>query len=1106
MLSPAQAAELKASAERLAVAVGYRGAATVEFLYHPGDRLFAFLEVNTRLQVEHPITESTTGFDLVKAQLHVASGGRLDGEPPAERGHAIEARLNAEDPDRDFAPSPGPHRAAGPARRPGHPGGHRRQRGRHHPGRLRLDDREDHRVRPRPRRGARPAAPGDGADHGDHRGRRDEQELRARPARPARGDRRQRGHRLDRPRPRRGPARLAPALRRRAGGRRHRGVRGGGARRAAAAAVDGVRRAPAGAARERPAAGPEAARRRLPRARRAGRRAPVPRRHRSRRRRPHRRRRARPLRPAHRADRRQRHPVPPAHRHARADPPGRGGRRDAPGQPRRGRRRPLAHARAGRRHAAGGRRRGRGGRAGAGAGEHEDGDGAAGAVQGAAEGMRRVRGQPGGDRRAAAAAGAARRRRRRGRRRPAAGPSSWTCPPRPRTSRRAERAARGQEDLRSLLLGFDVDPHDERRVLDDYLAARRAAAEDGHRPLAEELDLRRRVRRPRRAEPQPADGRGRRRPTAACTAPASTSTPTCRASTSSGPGCRRRSRPSSPRRSGTTASPTWSAPPSSKPPCSGSSSPSNGRPPTPRSSRRCCARGCGSRRRTRRCASPPASRWSGWSPRRRSASRRSPTSPAAWCSPGSPSRCCAATAPASTPRSASHLRHLDAHPDAPDRAERIAEMVRSTEPLVRLLGQRLVRDDLDNAVMLEVLTRRYYGNKGAHRRPHPRGRGLHVRGRRARGLVSVVSTAVSFDALGGALRGLAELAERRGRRSTPTSTSAGRTSRRTPTRWRPRCTEVVAAHPLPRQVRRLTTTVAGRGGAVMHHHFTFRPSATGMAEERLIRGLHPYIAQRMQLERLRKFDLTRLPSSDEEVYLFQCVARENPSDDRLVAFAPGARPDRAARARRPAGRAADGRGHHRRLPRLDPPRAVAAAVEDALQHQPDRDLRLAAERPHPRGDGDDRRARAADDRGRRAGGDPVHRAAARPRDRRADQDRRAHLLRRHRRRRADRRRAVGRAGRAARRLPAEGAAREQPQHGLPVRADRPARRLRRARPRRRPRAGAGRPAEGAQHRGDRRRAWSPRRPRGTRRASPGSCCSATRRSRSARCPSRSAAA
>ncbi|MEV6266945.1 carboxyl transferase domain-containing protein [Kribbella sp. NPDC051936] len=107
LLSASQVEDLKASAERLAIAVGYRGAATVEFLYHPGEKSFAFLEVNTRLQVEHPITELTTGFDLVKAQLHVASGGRLEGARPVESGHAVEARLNAEDPDRDFAPSPG---------------------------------------------------------------------------------------------------------------------------------------------------------------------------------------------------------------------------------------------------------------------------------------------------------------------------------------------------------------------------------------------------------------------------------------------------------------------------------------------------------------------------------------------------------------------------------------------------------------------------------------------------------------------------------------------------------------------------------------------------------------------------------------------------------------------------------------------------------------------------------------------------------------------------------------------------------------------------------------------------------------------------------------
>ena len=107
LLSPEQTRKLKESAERLAVAVGYCGACTVEFLYHPAQRSFTFLEVNTRLQVEHPITEATTGFDLVKAQLHVAAGGRLEGRMPVERGHAVSARLNAEDPDLDFMPAPG---------------------------------------------------------------------------------------------------------------------------------------------------------------------------------------------------------------------------------------------------------------------------------------------------------------------------------------------------------------------------------------------------------------------------------------------------------------------------------------------------------------------------------------------------------------------------------------------------------------------------------------------------------------------------------------------------------------------------------------------------------------------------------------------------------------------------------------------------------------------------------------------------------------------------------------------------------------------------------------------------------------------------------------
>lgn len=106
-LSPAQEQRLKDAAIRLAHASGYRNAGTVEFLYQPDEDLLAFLEVNTRLQVEHPVTEVTTGLDLVQLQLHVARGGRLEGECPVPRGHAFEARLNAEDPQAGFAPSPG---------------------------------------------------------------------------------------------------------------------------------------------------------------------------------------------------------------------------------------------------------------------------------------------------------------------------------------------------------------------------------------------------------------------------------------------------------------------------------------------------------------------------------------------------------------------------------------------------------------------------------------------------------------------------------------------------------------------------------------------------------------------------------------------------------------------------------------------------------------------------------------------------------------------------------------------------------------------------------------------------------------------------------------
>jgi acetyl/propionyl-CoA carboxylase alpha subunit len=93
------------AAVALGKAVGYVGAGTVEFITDPAGR-FYFLEVNTRLQVEHPVTELTTGLDLVREQIRIARGERVPEVPP-QRGWAIEVRLCAEDPDRDFLPTTG---------------------------------------------------------------------------------------------------------------------------------------------------------------------------------------------------------------------------------------------------------------------------------------------------------------------------------------------------------------------------------------------------------------------------------------------------------------------------------------------------------------------------------------------------------------------------------------------------------------------------------------------------------------------------------------------------------------------------------------------------------------------------------------------------------------------------------------------------------------------------------------------------------------------------------------------------------------------------------------------------------------------------------------
>ena len=903
VLTPEQADELKASAERLALAVGYRGAATVEFLYHPGEKRFAFLEVNTRLQVEHPVTELTTGMDLVKAQLHIAAGGRLEGRPPAEAGHAIEARLNAEDPDRDFAPSPG-----------------------------------------RIVRLVLPAGPGIRVDTGVSEGDTIPADFDSMIAKIiAYG--RDRDEAL---------ARLRRAMTETtviiAGGATNKSfvldlldqpevidasadtgwidrVRGEGrlvAQRGSAVALTV-------AAIEAYQDAEDLARRRLLVTAHGGRpqvqfdtERPVDLKLRG-------------------ASYRVRVARVAPHRFRIVISAGNGAGPKvsavADAEIERvdqqtghvlvnGERFRLAIGAYGPVHlvevdgVAHRVSRDEGGvvRAPAPAlvvatpvavGAEVE----AGAPVLVLESMKMetvlrapfrarlrecpvavgslvetgaplLRLEPLGD-------GAENGTEAGGAEPAAQAEAELDLPAEPASRGRvpaAERVSDGLRDLRGLLLGYDDDPRDGFRMLDSYVAARSEGGQGNGESLAGETELLQvfaDLSELTRNRPAPATG-----------------TVDARADTQV--------------RSHREYFHTYLQ------------SLDVERAGLPDTFQHRLARVLGHYGVTDLERTPELEE----AVFRIFLAQRRATGDAAvvtavlrqWLTeplPGEPLRetmgltlehLIAATqlrfpAVADLARSVvfrwfaqpvlrrnrarvyatvrKHLSYLDANPDAPDYAERIAAMVASPEPLVRLTGQRIAKQRIGRAgaslgPLLEVLTRRYYGSRAI--------RDLRIRevadctfvvaAHRAE---TVLATAVDFPALPAAVRAIGELSSVGDMVADLYLTWADQPH--DPDVMAARLAEVLSGGQLSGGLRRVTVVVAGPSGAAMHHHFTFLPSPGEITEERLIRGLHPLIAQRMQLERLRNFDLTRLPSADEDVYLFRCVARENPADQRLVALA-----------------------------------------------------------------------------------------------------------------------------------------------------------------------------------------------------------------------------
>ncbi|MGK3206027.1 biotin carboxylase N-terminal domain-containing protein [Amycolatopsis sp. MEPSY49] len=882
VLAPEQTAELKASAERLAVAVGYRGACTVEFLYHPGEKLFAFLEVNTRLQVEHPITEITTGTDLVKLQLHVAGGGKLEGDQPAELGHAVEARLNAEDPDRDFAPSPG-----------------------------------------RIARLALPAGPGIRVDTGVSEGDtipadfdsmiakiiaygRDRDEALGRLRRAMaettviiEGGATNKSfvlELLDQPEVIDASADTGWIDRVRAEGRlvthRHSAVA------LAAAAIEAyedgeevsVQRLLSTAHGGRPQVQHETGRPLDLKLRGVGYRVGVARIGQKR------------FRVGVSAGTSEVH-----HADVEIDRfDAHSGRIRVNGQGFR-----LVAATHGPIHLV----------------EvdgvtHRVSRDEGGVVRSPAPALVVATPLAVGDEVEANAPILVLESmkmetvlrapfRARVRECPVSvGSQVETGAPLMRLEpladgaedevaeetetveidlpaeaadvSAADRVERGLQDLRSLLLGFDVDPGERKRVLAAYTAAR---AELGGRPVEGELELLT-VFADLSELSRNTPGGEDTVPNGAVHSPREffhsylQSLDVERAGVTEGFQAKlakvlghygvadlertpeleaavfriflAQQRTSADVAVVSELLRQWLT----------------GPPPAEALSDR-------AGRTLEHVVEATQVRFPAVSDLARGVVFR-------WFAQPLLRRHRAEVYAAVR----TELRYLDQHPDAADRAERIQAMITGSQPLVRLIGQRIGRPGRDHAPLLEVLTRRYYGNRrlsGVVVRDAGGSRWLTAELNTPDGALPLVTTAVDFAALPEALRALGEVATEgvvadlylRWEDQPDVDATAQRLG------------ALLAEHGVPASVRRIVVTVAGTGGAVMHHHFTFRRDDSGLtafAEDRLIRGLHPQIANRLQLQRLHEFDLTRLPSSDEEIYLFKAVAKSNPADERLIAM------------------------------------------------------------------------------------------------------------------------------------------------------------------------------------------------------------------------------